>query len=340
MVTGITLVLLAIITRLLSPTYQIWNFVPVGAIALYAGARLPRRWAWAVPMVAMILSDIVLEYVHPWPYPELTRWTVYLTLAATTWLGLIAKRPKTPLWVLPILSLGASTLFFVTTNLATWAEGQLYPLTAAGLVACYASALEFHFLRNTVLADLLGTALLFGLGPIFERVGARWLELGPIHRSSSWMRPRPMQALEPSENPRVAKLLVSVRSAIEAEAALAGGASIIDVKEPSRGPLGRADWSVWREVRLAVPASIPVSVALGELTEWLEPSRLEIPEDLWAGIAFRKIGLSDAGTGWIDRWRDLRERPAAMRVEPTGRALDTSVLGRRGLPRLGEGPGS
>ena len=106
----------------------------------------------------------------------------------------------------------------------------------------------------------------------------------------------------------MAKLLVSVRSAIEAEAALTGGASIIDVKEPSRGPLGRADSSVWRTVRMAVPASIPVSVALGELNEWFEPNRPEIAEDFWAGIAFRKIGLSDARTDWIARWRDLRER--------------------------------
>ncbi len=109
----------------------------------------------------------------------------------------------------------------------------------------------------------------------------------------------------------MAKLLVSVRSAIEAEAALAGGASIIDVKEPARGPLGRADGSVWREVRRSVPASIPVSVALGELHEWTEPGHVEIPVDPWAGIAFRKLGLSDAGANWIDRWRELRDRLAA-----------------------------
>ena len=35
-------------------------------------------------------------------------------------------------------------------------------------------------------------------------------------------------------------LLVSVRNVEEALAALEGGASLIDVKEPSRGPLGRA----------------------------------------------------------------------------------------------------
>ena len=40
------------------------------------------------------------------------------------------------------------------------------------------------------------------------------------------------------------RLLVSVRSAAEAEAALLGGADVIDVKEPDRGPLGRADDAV------------------------------------------------------------------------------------------------
>ena len=46
----------------------------------------------------------------------------------------------------------------------------------------------------------------------------------------------------------MAQLLVSVRSADEARTALAGGASIIDVKEPDHGSLGQAPWSVWRDV--------------------------------------------------------------------------------------------
>ena len=40
------------------------------------------------------------------------------------------------------------------------------------------------------------------------------------------------------------QLLVSVRSAGEAVDALAGGCQILDVKDPSRGSLGRADDSV------------------------------------------------------------------------------------------------
>ncbi len=40
------------------------------------------------------------------------------------------------------------------------------------------------------------------------------------------------------------RLLVSVRSAAEAEIALSAGADLIDVKEPSRGSLGAADPAV------------------------------------------------------------------------------------------------
>jgi hypothetical protein len=172
MFTGISLVALAVVCRLLSAEYQIWNLVPVCAIALYAGTRLPRRWAWAVPVAAMILSDFVLDCGTRRPIFELTRWAVYATLAGTTSLGLIADRLKSGRWmVLPGLSLFASTWFFVMTNLATWGEGQLYPLTWSGLVTCFVMAIPFF--GNTVVADLMGTGVLFGLGPVFERAATR-----------------------------------------------------------------------------------------------------------------------------------------------------------------------
>jgi hypothetical protein len=171
MVTGVLLVGLTVACRLLSWNYHIWNFVPAGAVALYAGSRLPRRWAWAVPLAAMFLSDLFLVDSSQYPFFGPTRWTVYGTLAATTLLGLIARNPKVRPWMLPGLSLLASSLFFVTTNFATWAEGQDYPLTWAGLVLCYVKGLEF--VRPTIVADLLGTCVLFGLGPVFEHGAAR-----------------------------------------------------------------------------------------------------------------------------------------------------------------------
>ena len=108
----------------------------------------------------------------------------------------------------------------------------------------------------------------------------------------------------------MAGLLVSVRSAAEATAAVAGGATVVDIKEPLRGPLGRADASVWRSVRAAVPPSVAVSVALGEL---LDLDRAAIrPEDC-AGISFRKAGPAGSRTDWRDRWETLlREGPPGV----------------------------
>jgi uncharacterized protein (UPF0264 family) len=102
----------------------------------------------------------------------------------------------------------------------------------------------------------------------------------------------------------MAGLLVSVRSADEARAALAGGATVIDVKEPGRGPLGRADVAIWDAVRRAVPPEIPVSVALGDLWEWRDVGAPRAGS--FAGISYRKLGLAGAGPDWADEWGQLR----------------------------------
>jgi uncharacterized protein (UPF0264 family) len=96
-------------------------------------------------------------------------------------------------------------------------------------------------------------------------------------------------------------LLVSVRSAEEAVEAVKGGASVIDIKEPDRGPLGRASSNTWQAIRQVVPASIPVSVALGELSNW------EATPSLYAGIRFQKLGLAGAGADWQARWTEIRK---------------------------------
>jgi (5-formylfuran-3-yl)methyl phosphate synthase len=62
------------------------------------------------------------------------------------------------------------------------------------------------------------------------------------------------------------RLLVSVRSGSEVRPALAGGADIIDAKEPSRGSLGAVRPEVLGEIAGLVPSDIPLSVALGDLT--------------------------------------------------------------------------
>ncbi len=105
-------------------------------------------------------------------------------------------------------------------------------------------------------------------------------------------------------------LLVSVRNATEAVAALAGGADLIDVKEPSRGALGAADAAVWNEVLHVVAGGAPVSAALGELLDREVFTRAAAA----GGLRFAKFGL--AGCGRRRDWRLLWQ--AAVDALPPG----------------------
>lgn len=105
------------------------------------------------------------------------------------------------------------------------------------------------------------------------------------------------------------RLLVSVRGAEEALAAVAGGADIIDVKEPAHGPLGMASPTVIAAIaqtlRQQGAGRLPFSAALGELREFSSLAELNLPLEQLDWI---KIGLSGlAGTDWPSRWRKLRE---------------------------------
>jgi uncharacterized protein (UPF0264 family) len=102
------------------------------------------------------------------------------------------------------------------------------------------------------------------------------------------------------------KLLVSVRGAAEALDALAGGADVIDVKEPKRGSLGAADVSTIAEVVRAVKGRAAVTAALGELTELVSGGSEFHPATVPDGVSRVKIGLAGcrANPDWICAWRN------------------------------------
>lgn len=102
------------------------------------------------------------------------------------------------------------------------------------------------------------------------------------------------------------ELLVSVRHPVEVPAALAGGASIIDVKDPSRGPLGRADSGVWQAIAQATGNHAPLSLAWGELADWGPATPLPaVPR----GTQFIKLGVAGLSVHEVSaRWQSLRHR--------------------------------
>jgi uncharacterized protein (UPF0264 family) len=107
-----------------------------------------------------------------------------------------------------------------------------------------------------------------------------------------------LQLIDPNHRPG---LLVSVRDASEALIALAGGANVIDVKEPDRGSLGAADGATIAAVIRAVEGRVPVTAAAGELVDLIGSPHAPMPH----GVSLFKIGLAGcrAVPDWISRWK-------------------------------------
>ncbi|MGH7545100.1 MAG: (5-formylfuran-3-yl)methyl phosphate synthase, partial [Gemmatimonadota bacterium] len=87
------------------------------------------------------------------------------------------------------------------------------------------------------------------------------------------------------------RLLVSVRDAGEVGAATWGGAEVLDVKDPARGPLGAPSLSVLRAVRTAAPAGLPVSVALGDAGAASDALCRSARAAAACGVTFLKVAL-------------------------------------------------
>jgi (5-formylfuran-3-yl)methyl phosphate synthase len=87
------------------------------------------------------------------------------------------------------------------------------------------------------------------------------------------------------------RLLVSVVSAAEARAAIAGGADIIDVKDPREGALGAPSPRTLVEVVAAVDGAAPVSAALGDLPDLPHTAALAARGAASCGVDYVKLGL-------------------------------------------------
>jgi uncharacterized protein (UPF0264 family) len=113
-------------------------------------------------------------------------------------------------------------------------------------------------------------------------------------------------------------LLVSVVSAREARRALAGGADIIDVKDPSQGPLGAPSPRVLSEVVTEIGGAAPVSVALGDLPNLPHTAALAARGAALGGAAFVKVGLRGIAT--------VDNAVALMRAVADAVAPETAVI--------------
>lgn len=92
------------------------------------------------------------------------------------------------------------------------------------------------------------------------------------------------------------QLLISVVNAGEAQSAAAGGADIIDVKNPSEGALGANFPHIIRSIRHQTPLALPVSVAIGDAPNKPGATSLAALGAACCGVQFVKVGLYGTAT--------------------------------------------
>lgn len=144
------MIVLAAIMRLL-PHWP--NFTPIAAMGLFGGAYINnKKLAYAVPFIAMLLSDLVIGFHN-------TMWAVYLSFAAIVAIGMLL-REKNSVMKTAGAAVASSVLFFVVTNFAVWLSGGFYSMDLAGLVQCYTAAIPFY--QYSILGDLFYAGVMFG----------------------------------------------------------------------------------------------------------------------------------------------------------------------------------
>ena len=135
------------------------NFVPITAIAIFAGVKLNNiKIAYAIPISIMLISDLFIGFYSISLF-------VYLAFILIITYSSFIKKYRIKNIIL------SSVIFFIITNFGVWLMGG-YPKSIEGLVLCYTMAIPFF--TNSIIADLFFSAILY-YG--FEQIEKRYLIL-------------------------------------------------------------------------------------------------------------------------------------------------------------------
>lgn len=163
------IILSAVLLRLFP---HVPNFAPVGAMSLFGGVYLGKKYSLGIILLTMLVSDYFLLYMHPFSSTLFTFSHLYgpsALIHATTLsvYGSFLLSVVIGMWLRKHLSkenivlacLTSSLLFFLITNFGVWAAGA-YSRSITGLWESYFMGLPF--LRATVFGDLFYTGIFFG----------------------------------------------------------------------------------------------------------------------------------------------------------------------------------
>jgi len=170
MIPALILVVLAVVYRIATAIIvqgggSAWlsNFAPLAAIALCGAIYFPRKYKFAVPFAALLLSDLVLDVYYKASLLEPLILCRYFAFALVGLLGLAISRRPSLMKIVPA-SLAGSALFYGVTNFFSWLTDPGYFKNFAGLIQAltvglpqYSATPTWMFFRNSLVSDLLFT---------------------------------------------------------------------------------------------------------------------------------------------------------------------------------------
>lgn len=135
------------------------NFSPMIGLAVFSGFYFRRNaLSLIVPLVTIFLTDMAIGFYDI----MIVIWASYLAMSLLT--RRFMKQGSTI--QAAIAGLGGASLFFVVTNFAVWASGQMYVMSLQGLVDCYVAAIPFF--RNTLVSGVVYSVIFFGVYGFYE----------------------------------------------------------------------------------------------------------------------------------------------------------------------------
>jgi hypothetical protein len=145
------------------------NFSPVMAMAFCGAFFLPAALAFFVPLVAILISDILLAILIGYPalsFGAAAGW-VCVGFAVLTGRWLAGRGNRGAVALLGGL-LANSFFFYLITNIASWLGNPAYTKSAAGLVQSLTVGLPGYpptwmFFRNSLISDLLFAGLILAV---------------------------------------------------------------------------------------------------------------------------------------------------------------------------------
>jgi hypothetical protein len=141
------------------------NFAPLAAIALCGAVYFPPKFKFSVPLIALFISDIVLNYHYARSIFDPHILCRYLALALVGCIGVLLQKHASLKTLLPGSIVG-STVFYFITNTFSWLSDPGYVKNFTGLIRAltvglpeYQSTPTWMFFRNSLLSDLFFTLL-------------------------------------------------------------------------------------------------------------------------------------------------------------------------------------